>query len=179
MDPHPDRPTTGGAAPERPTRGPWAALLLAAVAFGVAGVLILATGRPGTAPAADAAGAPMLDVAPGGHISLAELPPDHRALYEAAKASLDTFAVVTCYCGCEEFLGHRNLGDCFVRPDDGAWERHATGCAVCLTEARQVIDLQDQGTTPAEIADTIDARFGAIVPGTDDPSTPAGEPATA
>ena len=172
MEPTPDRPGPESSAPARPAHRRWMALLLAAVVFGVAGVLVLTVGRPDGQSAAGEAGSAMLDVAPGGRISLAELPPTHRVLYEAAKADLGTFAEVTCYCGCGDFLGHRNLGECFVRPD-GGWERHATGCAVCLTEAQQVLDLKAEGKTPSQVSDAIDARFGAIIPGTDDATSPA------
>lgn len=103
----------------------------------------------------------MMAVAPGGTVELASLPAVHQELYRAAAADPDGFESVRCYCGCEAFLDHRHLLDCFVRPD-GGWERHATGCAVCLAEARDVIDLRSDGTPISEIVQHIDDRYGAI-----------------
>lgn len=103
----------------------------------------------------------MVNVSPGGHVELASLSSDHQALYLAAADDPEAFEAVACYCGCESFLDHRHLLDCFVRPD-GGWERHATGCAVCLAEARQVLELRDDEVPIEEIARRIDDRFGAI-----------------
>ncbi len=120
-----------------------------------------------TAPTHQAAPSPadesnsMLAVAPGGTIDLAALPEEQQALYQAAAADHEAFEAVTCYCGCEAFLDHRHLLDCFERPS-GGWERHATGCAVCLAEARDVIEMRDDGVSLEEIIRTIDDRFGGI-----------------
>ena len=100
-------------------------------------------------------------VAPGGTVELTLLSDDHQALYRAAAADPEGFAAVACYCGCEAFLDHRHLLDCFVRPG-GGWERHATGCAVCMAEARDVIDMRNDGIPLEEIVRTIDGRFGGI-----------------
>jgi hypothetical protein len=120
-------------------------------------------GRGGGPATSEASGAEpaMLAVAPGGSVELASLPALHQELYLAAAADPEGFEAVTCYCGCEAFLDHRHLLDCFVRPD-GGWERHATGCAVCLAEARDVIDLRAAGTPIDEIVRDIDGRYGAI-----------------
>ncbi len=138
----------------------WALVVLIVLAAVVALMRVPATPPSGDAAAAPAA--PMLQVAPGGQVELASLPHDHQALYEAAAADPEAFTQVACYCGCESFLDHRHLLDCFVRPSDGAWERHATGCAICLTEAAQVVEMRDAGMPIAEISRRIDADFGAI-----------------
>lgn len=142
---------------DRRTR-PWAALVVAVAAAFTALTLVVAN-----APA-DESGehATMLAVAPGGSVELSELPDEHVVLYEAARADTETFAQVPCYCGCEDFLAHRHLLDCFVTPD-GGWERHATGCGVCLGEAQDVLADQAEGRPLAEILDRIDAKYGAIV----------------
>ena len=141
---------------------PWWALAVAIVALAAASWLLI-TGQ-GTGPAdpeaTDQASA-MLAVAPGGTVELASLPAVQQELYQAAAADPDGFEAVTCYCGCEAFLNHRHLLDCFLRPD-GGWERHATGCGVCLAEARDVIDLRADGTPVSEIVRHIDDRYGAI-----------------
>jgi hypothetical protein len=143
---------------DRRTR-PWAALVVAVAAVLAAVTLVVVT-----TPADEAAEehATMLAVAPGGTIELSELPDEHVVLYEAARADVETFSQVPCYCGCEDFLGHRHLLDCFVTPD-GDWERHATGCGVCLGEAQDVLADQAAGRPLAEILDRIDAKYGAIV----------------
>lgn len=119
---------------DTPSR-PWWALLVAVVAV-AATVGLVVTDR--SAASSEAAAAPMMQVAPGGEIELASLPADHRHLYEAAADDEEAFSAVRCYCGCESFLDHATLRDCFVRPE-GGWERHATGCAVCLGEAGQSV----------------------------------------
>lgn len=112
----------------------------------------------------DAAGepAPMLQVAPGGQVALSSLPDDHQALYLAASDDPTAFEQVACYCGCEAFLDHRHLLDCFVRPD-GGWERHATGCGICLAEAREVVEMRADQVPIDEIARRIDDAYGAIL----------------
>lgn len=104
---------------------------------------------------------PMMQVAPGGQVELASLPHDHQRLYEAAAADSEAFGKVACYCGCEAFLDHRHLLDCFVLPD-GGWERHATGCAICLAEAREVVAMRDAQVPVTEIVRHIDASYAAV-----------------
>ncbi|MDX1619449.1 MAG: PCYCGC motif-containing (lipo)protein [Nitriliruptorales bacterium] len=108
----------------------------------------------------------MLQVAPGGTIALADLPVDHQRLYRAAADDPEAFTEISCYCGCEAFLDHRHLYDCFVRPS-GSWERHATGCAVCLAEAEQVLEGRAGDVPIDEIGRQIDATFGGITDSTD------------
>lgn len=141
----------------------WTLVALIVLAAAVALVLV-----PDTTPTADPVAAPtdaMLQVSPGGQVELASLPQDQQVLYEAAAADPDAFTQVACYCGCESFLDHRHLLDCFVRPD-GAWERHATGCAVCLAEAAQVVEMREAQVPISEISRRIDADFGAITAST-------------
>jgi hypothetical protein len=141
---------------------PWWALAVAIFALAVAVWLLATSGAPtSTGPDATDDRPVMLAVAPGGSVELASLPADHQEMYRAAAADPDAFEAVACYCGCEEFLDHRHLLDCFVRPD-GGWERHATGCAVCLAEAGDVIEMRSTGTPIDEITRRIDDRYGAI-----------------
>jgi hypothetical protein len=141
-------------------RRPWWALVVALVAF-VVGVWLIVT-SPATGEALGGAEPhPMLSVAPGGEVELASLPVEHQVLYEAAAADHEAFTKVRCYCGCEAFLDHRHLLDCFERPE-GGWERHATGCAVCLAQAEEVADQRADGVPLDEIIDHIDARYGGI-----------------
>lgn len=157
MPPSPqDRPQVDG---ERVGSRPWWALVLALVA--VAGAVAMVAQDRFLAVEPTAETAPMMQVAPGGEIELASLPSDHRHLYEAAAEDEAAFAEVRCYCGCESFLDHASLFECFVRPQ-GGWERHATGCAVCLAEARDVVADRQDGLPLDEIVERIDRRYGGI-----------------
>lgn len=148
--------------PQLQTSRPWWALAVVIVSFAAAAWLIGSSADHGPAePGATNETPTVLAVAPGGTVSLASLPAEHQVLYRAAADDPDGFEAVACHCGCEAFLDHRHLLDCFERPD-GGWERHATGCAVCLAEARDVIGMRATGTPIDEIARRIDDRYGAI-----------------
>jgi hypothetical protein len=138
---------------------PWWALIVAFVSLAVAGWLIIAAAATDDAVGHDAA--PMVSVAPGGEVELASLPAEHQVLYEAAAADREAFAQVRCYCGCEAFLDHRHLLDCFERPQ-GGWERHATGCAVCLAEAEELAEQRADEVPLDEIVRRIDRKYGGI-----------------
>ncbi len=101
----------------------------------------------------------MFALAPGGVIDPADVPEALQTMYRGAEAHADAFAAVPCFCGCEEMLGHRHLLDCFVRPDGDGWEAHAAGCAVCLGEAAQVLDLVAAGATTPEIVEAVGASW--------------------
>lgn len=138
---------------------PWWALGVAVLALLGAGYLALDLGDGHEA----AAEAPMLEVAPGGALDFEDIPEDQRVHYLAAAEDEQAFSAVRCYCGCEDFLDHEDLLACFVR-DDGAWERHATGCAICLAQAGMVVDLREEGRSVDEIVDAIDDHYSAIIP---------------
>lgn len=136
-------------------------LVVAASIAVVATVAVLQASSGGSAAApSQAPAAPMLQVAPGGAVELASLPADHQDLYRAAADDPEAFEAVPCYCGCEAFLDHRHLGDCFVRPD-GGWERHATGCGICLAQARDMADMRTDQVPLDQIVRDIDDRYGA------------------
>jgi hypothetical protein len=141
-------------------RRPWWALVVALVASVTFVWLVAAS--PTTGETADGQEPhPMLSVAPGGEVELTSLPVEQQVLYEAAAADHEAFTQVRCYCGCEAFLDHRHLLDCFERPE-GGWERHATGCAVCLAQAQEVADQRAEGVPLDEIIERIDAKYGGI-----------------
>lgn len=143
---------------DEPGRGPWWVL---AIALTAAAAAIWVVGGTRPAPEEERAASPMIEVAPGGEVALANLPADHQVLYQAAAADPEAFSEVRCYCGCESFLGHADLLECFVRAD-GGWEAHATGCAVCLGEAEEVAELREEGVPIDEIVRRIDDRYGDI-----------------
>ncbi len=138
---------------------PWWALVASVVGLAVAVGLVVGPMSPGEGT--DQNSPQMLQVSPGGAVELASLPREQQVLYEAAAADREAFEQVRCYCGCEDFLAHRHLLDCFERPE-GGWERHATGCAVCLAEAEEVVEQRAAGTPLDEIIRRIDNRYGQI-----------------
>jgi hypothetical protein len=142
-------------------RGLLTACCLVAMAA-LLGVFIGLRAAPGTATSA--ADTSMLEVAPGGVIDLEDLPPTTQALYLAAQDDATAFEVVRCYCGCEAFLSHRTLRDCFVRPD-GQWERHGSACGVCIAEAIDVSTMRADGVPLDDIIQHIDDRFSAVLGG--------------
>ena len=137
-----------------------AALLVAPVVIAVAvvaGTLAVLGGGGRAAPA----GAAPLELA-----SVSEAIAGH---YHAAEDLADTYRQVPCFCGCEEFLGHRDLYDCFVRADGAGWEAHAAGCGVCIAESTTVQDLHAAGTEPAAVSAAIVDRYGVTTPTTAPP----------
>ncbi len=80
--------------------------------------------------------------------------------YHASRDLAHVYREVPCYCGCEEFLAHRYLYDCFVRADGRGWEVHAAGCGVCIAESALVRDLISAGTPVGEVPAAVIGRFG-------------------
>lgn len=120
-----------------------------AVAFAViAGTLAAVAGSGSDAPT---------DAAP---LELASVSTDIAGHYQAAADLADVYREVPCYCGCEEFLGHRDLYDCFVRADGQGWEAHAARCGVCIAESTLVRELVDAGTPAGDIPVAVMDRFG-------------------
>lgn len=80
--------------------------------------------------------------------------------YRYAQAHMTDYQQIPCWCGCEQFLGHRNLADCFVRADGQGFEAHAAGCGVCNGEAAIAEQMLGQGHSPADVKATVDSQFG-------------------
>jgi len=93
-------------------------------------------------------------------LELASVSTDIAGHYRAAAELADVYREAPCYCGCEEFLDHRDLYDCFVRADGQGWETHAAGCGVCIAESTFVRDLTDAGTPAGDIPAAVIDRFG-------------------
>lgn len=101
------------------------------------------------------------DGAPGAApLELAAVSGDIAGHYHAAADLADVYREVPCFCGCEEFLAHRDLYDCFVRADGQGWEAHAAGCGVCIAESALVRDLTDEGAPVDAIPAAVIDRFG-------------------
>ena len=80
---------------------------------------------------------PGMQVTAGGSMELSSLPHSMAGHYRFAAMHPGVYEQIPCFCGCEATLDHRSLLDCFVRPG-GGWERHASGCAVCIDESQMV-----------------------------------------
>lgn len=152
--------TTSGPPSGSPAGGPehqrwWLlALVIAAVLIiGGAAVAVVVSGGDD-----DPAGGHAMGVAPP--VELATLSEDVAALYRFAEGHQAELAGVPCFCGCEEFLAHDSLYDCFVRADGAGYDSHAAGCGVCLGEAAVVSDLLAAGTPAGEVTHRIIEQFG-------------------
>jgi uncharacterized protein with PCYCGC motif len=135
--------------PEEPAPRRWirtAATLVVVMAL-AAGVTYLGVGRDG-----GHAGPAPLD--------LATVSADIAGHYRNALAHADSYREIPCWCGCQQFLGHRNLFDCFVRPDGRGWEAHAAGCGVCNGEAAMAQRMLDEGQAPNDVATAVNLEFG-------------------
>lgn len=95
-----------------------------------------------------------------GPLDLADVSDDIAAHYAAARQLADVYEEVPCYCGCEEFLAHRDLLDCFVRADGAGWDAHAARCGVCIAESTAVRELADSGHGTDAIVRFVIDRFG-------------------
>lgn len=102
-------------------------------------------------PEASLAQDQMVTVSPGGVLAPEDVPERLRSHYQAATDHYEIFEEVPCFCGCEAMLGHRHLGDCFLRSDGEGLEAHAVGCGVCLGEAQQVDELIAAGVGDSDL----------------------------
>ena len=79
--------------------------------------------------------------------------------YHYAADNLTNFAQIPCYCGCDRSLGHRNLADCYVTAT-GAWDAHASGCAVCGNETATAREQLAAGAPIADVRTSIIDQYG-------------------
>jgi len=80
--------------------------------------------------------------------------------YRIAAANQDVLEQIPCYCGCErDREKYQNLKDCFYNRETGDFDEHAASCAICLEEARDVEQWQDEGLSLKEIRDRIDEKY--------------------
>lgn len=79
--------------------------------------------------------------------------------YHYAADNLTNFAQIPCYCGCDRSLGHRNLADCYVTAT-GAWDAHASGCAVCGNETATAREQLTAGTPIIDVRSSIIDQYG-------------------
>lgn len=99
-----------------------------------------------------------------------EAPPRVREAYEFAVSHPEDLEHQPCYCGCGN-MGHTSNLSCYVqevKPDgEIVYDTHALGCGVCVDITHDVIRLKDQGKTPLQIRQYVDAVYAAFGPSTD------------
>ncbi|MCC7206666.1 MAG: hypothetical protein IT323_05135 [Anaerolineae bacterium] len=100
------------------------------------------------------------------------LPPDVQAAYDFAATHPDELRKYPCYCGCGA-MGHRDNLDCYVKSFDEnglpIYDRHATGCAICIEITQDVMRMRGQGQPSTAIRAYIDATYSPYGPSTDTP----------
>ena len=79
--------------------------------------------------------------------------------YHYAADHLTDLAQIPCYCGCDHSLGHRNLADCYMTAT-GAWDAHASGCAVCGNETATAREQLAAGVPIADVRTSIIDQYG-------------------
>lgn len=100
---------------------------------------------------------------PPGIVSPARSVAETRAAYEFAARHPEVLKHVPCFCGCERG-GHQGNHDCFVASRDAAgkvtaWDNHGISCEVCIDVADRSRRMHEQGLSPADIRDAIDAIY--------------------
>lgn len=147
---------TGPLPPGGPAVRWWwlfvAPLLAVLVVAAGAAALVVSRGDSDTGDAHPMGAAAPLELA-----SVSETIAGHYRYAEAHQADL---SVIPCHCGCEEFLAHENLYDCFIRTDGAGYDSHAAGCGVCIGEAVVASQMLDAGTPATEVAEAIVEQFG-------------------
>lgn len=124
--------------------------VLALIALSIVGLVRGASGSDGDQTMAES---PVVTV------ELSTATPAIAADYRYAADHLADFAQIPCYCGCDNSLGHRNLADCYVT-ESGAWDAHASGCAVCGNETSTAREQLAAGTRIADVRASIIAQYG-------------------
>jgi uncharacterized protein with PCYCGC motif len=77
--------------------------------------------------------------------------PGAMAAYQVAQKKPKLLAQLPCFCYCDRF-GHGSLHDCYVSD-------HAESCDICLKEALQADQMDQQGIPVNQIRDAIVAQF--------------------
>jgi hypothetical protein len=91
---------------------------------------------------------------------------DSLAAYKTAVANRTLLLVLPCYCGCGESAQHRNLEQCFFKPE-GGYDSHASGCDICGKEAMDAARWQRDGMSAKEIRRLIDEKYAVYGTPTD------------
>ncbi len=136
--------------------GSWAKIVgfefavLALIGLGIFGLI-----RGASAPD----GADIMTGSPVVTVELSTVTPAIAADYHYAADHLADFGQIPCYCGCDRTVSHRNLADCYVTAT-GAWDAHASGCAVCGNETATAREQLAAGVPIADVRTSIINEYG-------------------
>ena len=144
------------------------AVLAAMVALVIGATLLVVTIAGSGEGSATSAGVSVHRMTPP--LNLSSVSEPVAGHYRYAKSHMAEFRQVPCWCGCQQFLGHHDLADCFVRAD-GKWEAHAAGCGVCIGEATIAERMLGEGRSAADVKATVDSQFGSTAITTPPPTT--------
>ena len=82
-----------------------------------------------------------------------------EAGYRIAIKRPELLAKIHCACACE-VAGHKNLLDCYLKNGQpGVYDRHASFCGICNTQAMLAFLWAELGATDREIADGMEKRL--------------------
>lgn len=98
--------------------------------------------------------------------------PRVRDAYRFAVANPHMLEQIPCYCGCEK-IGHTSNLGCYIdsATAGGAivYDRHASGCGICVDITQDVMRLAQTGQSLWEIRAYVDAQYSRFGPSTDTP----------
>ena len=101
---------------------------------------------------------------------LSEAPAKFKQAYQFAMANPHDLETIPCYCGCGA-MGHKSNLNCYIQDiaADGTinFDKHASGCGICVDITQDVMMLKGQGKLPSTIRNFIDAKYSKFGPGTD------------
>lgn len=156
------------AVPERTVGLFWLVVAPLVLVLGVVGgAVAVAAGSGGDGHREDT------HVATAEPLDLLTVPAQVADHYRYARDHRSELSAIPCFCGCEEFLAHRNLYDCFVRADGLGYDSHAAGCAVCIGEVVTASRLLDDAVPVPEVARRVIAEFGTTPVTSPDQTIPA------
>ena len=99
--------------------------------------------------------------------AMQQAPARVRTAYQFALAHPDALKNVACYCGCGSIGHHSNLA-CTIKDmnHDGkvVFDDDAMGCSICVDIATDVMNMTEQGKSPAEIHTKIVDVYSAFGP---------------
>lgn len=82
-----------------------------------------------------------------------------EAGYKIAVKRSALLAKIPCYCACDQ-VGHKSLLDCFLTGGkQGEYDKHASYCLACYTEAILAFLWADLGASDQEMLDGMKRRF--------------------
>lgn len=86
-----------------------------------------------------------------------------KEAYLLAANNQDVLQYMPCYCGCGEF--HRDNFACYFQRNEKdevvAFDRHASGCQICVDVTNDVVAGLEAGKSPKRIRQEIDEKYQA------------------